>query len=65
MEQVCDRGYEYNIIGNRGIYGTRLTDVEDSHHLSNPILNGKIWTLNDNDDDIWYKGLKIYFQDII
>ena len=33
------------------IHGTRSTDVEDSHRLSNPTLNGKIWTLNDNDDD--------------
>ena len=26
-------------------------DVEDSHRLSNSILNGKMQTLNENDDD--------------
>ena len=46
---MCDGGSEY--IGNRGIYGTRLTNVERSHHPSNPIFIGKIWMLKDNDDD--------------
>lgn len=27
-------------------------DVEESHCPSNPALNGKIWTLNDNDVDV-------------
>ena len=35
-----------NILGIEEFnYCTRLTNVEDSHRLSNPILNGKIWTL--------------------
>ena len=50
MERVCDGRYEY--IGKRGMHGTRSTDVEDSHHPSNPILNGKIWMLNDSDDGL-------------
>ena len=47
MERVCDGGYAY--VGNRGIYSTRSNDVESS--LVQPILNGKIWTVNDNNDD--------------
>ncbi|MPC73191.1 hypothetical protein E2C01_067510 [Portunus trituberculatus] len=38
-------------VGNRKTYGKRSPVVESSHHLSNPILNGKMQTLNENDDD--------------
>ena len=31
--------------------GTGSTDVEGSHHSSNPILDGKTSTLNENDVD--------------
>mgnify|MGYP001794451802 CR=1 FL=1 len=31
--------------------GARPADVEGSYHLSNPILDEKMWILNKNDDD--------------
>ncbi|MPC28019.1 hypothetical protein E2C01_021212 [Portunus trituberculatus] len=49
VKKVCDERYEF--VGNRRAYGTRLPVVESSHCPSNPTLNGKMWTLNENDDD--------------
>ena len=44
----CDGGCE--LVGSGGACGTGSTDVESSHCLSNPILDGKMQTLNKNDD---------------
>ena len=46
---MCDGGYE--LVGSGGACGTGSTDVESSYSLSNPILDGKIQMLNENDDD--------------
>ena len=46
---MCDGGYE--LVGSGGACGAKLTDVESSHCPSNPILDGKIRMLNENDDD--------------
>ena len=37
---VCEGGYE--LVGSEGTCGARSTDLESSHHPSNPILDGKI-----------------------
>ena len=47
----CEGGYEP--VGNRGTYGTRLKVVENSHRPSNPTLDGKTRTLNEDDDDVY------------
>ena len=47
---MCDGGYE--LVGSGGACGAELRDVEGSHHPSNPILEGKMQTLNVNDDDV-------------
>ena len=46
---VFDKGYEH--LGNKRTHGTRLPSVESCDQLSNPTLNGKLWTLNNDDDD--------------
>ena len=47
-ERLCDGGYE--LVVTRGACGAGPTDVEGSHHPSNPILDGKLWTfINKND----------------
>ena len=40
-------------VGSEGAYGTCTgsNDVESSHHPFNPIRDGKIRMLNENDDD--------------
>ena len=42
---------EHELTESGGACGTESTDVESSHLLSNPILDGKIRMLNRNDDD--------------
>ena len=37
---------EHELTESGGACGTESTDVESSHRLSNPILDGKIWMLN-------------------
>ena len=37
--------------GSRGACGAGSTHVESSRCPTNPILDGEIWTLNENDDD--------------
>ena len=46
---MCDGGYE--LVGSGGACGVASTDLENSHRSPNPILDGKIWRLNENDDD--------------
>ena len=49
MKLLCDGGYDF--VESGGAYDAGSTDVEGSHCLSNPILNGKMQTLKKNDDD--------------
>ncbi len=60
-----DGGYEP--IGNSGTYGTRLTDVKDSHRSSIPTLIGKTRTLNKDDDgdDFCVINFTYYFDRIV
>ena len=48
---MCNGDGEHELVGSVGACGTGSTDVESSHRLSNPILDGKIWTLSEIDDD--------------
>ena len=48
-EKVCDG--EYELVGSGGACGAGSMHVESSCRQSNPILDGKIWMLNENDDD--------------
>ena len=41
----------YELVGSGGECGAGLTDVDSSHRSFNPILDGKMQTLNKNDDD--------------
>ena len=41
----------YALVGSAGACGAGSTDVEGSRHLSNSILDGKMWMLNKNNDD--------------
>ena len=60
VEWVCDGVYElfHREVWNaavpwewiRGACDAGSTSVESSHHPSNPILDGKLWALNKNDD---------------
>ena len=50
---MCDEGYE--LVGSGGACGTELMVVLGSSHCpSNPIQDGKIQMLNENDDDDEY-----------
>ena len=49
VEWVC--GGEYELVGSGGACDAGLVDVQRSHCPSNPILDGKIQALNENDDD--------------
>ena len=42
---------DMNLLLGEGACCAGSIDVESSHHPSNLMLNGKIWTLNENDDD--------------
>ena len=43
---------DVNLLGvKEHVVCTGLRDVVSSHHLSNPILDGKIRKINENDDD--------------
>ena len=57
MGQLCDGGHE--VIGNRG--DKRSIYVEESHRSSNSIISGKIWTLNDSDDDNHLHKNRVFF----
>ena len=46
---MCDGGYE--LVRSRGACVAGSTDVEGSHCPSNPVLDRKMWMLNENDDD--------------
>lgn len=59
----CDGGYE--VVGSGGACGAESMDMESSHCLSNPILDGKMQALNKNDDYENNKINKIEFNGII
>ena len=42
---------EWNKWSGGGACCAGSVDVESSHCLSNPILDGEVWMLNKNDDD--------------
>ena len=42
---------DMNLLGVEKHVVQDLTDVEGSHRPSNPILDEKMWMLNENDDD--------------
>ena len=41
----------YELVGSGGACGSGLIDVEGSHRPTNPILDGKMRMLNEDDDD--------------
>ena len=49
MKLLCNGGYE--LVGSGGEYDAGSTDDEDSHRPSNLILDGKMRTSNENDDN--------------
>ena len=49
--RVSVRWRLYELVGSGGPCGAGSTHTESSHCPSNPILDGKIRMLNDNDDD--------------
>ena len=48
MDLVCDGGYEF--VGSGGAYGGVSVNVESSHHLFSPIIDGKIQPINEKND---------------
>ena len=48
MDLVCDGGYDF--VGSGGAYGGVSVNVESSHHLFSPIIDGKIQPINEKND---------------
>ena len=47
---MCDGGYE--LFGSGGACAAGTRDVVIIHHPFNPVIDGKIRTLNENDYDV-------------
>ena len=59
---MSNEGYAL-VVGSGAACVAGLTDVEGGHHPFNPILDVKMQTLNENDDDFNYKILTINNKD--
>ena len=44
------------------VCGSGSMDVESSYQLSNPILDEKIWMLNENDDDVFIRFFHLCYS---
>ena len=54
--------WRYELVGSGAACDARSTDVKSSHHPSNLILDGKIRTLIENDDDDDFDDLNTILQ---